>query len=256
MIVLRSFVTLTVLSLAAVACGAADGGDASSSESSVVQAPTPPPAAAPAMSKEIHWFRNSAEYKAITRQTYALAAHAVDAKAAAQAGPWGVVLDVDETVLDNSEYQKENQGKPFDPAAWTSWVTRKEAKAVPGAIGFTNHVHGMGGKVVLVTNRMDGTECPATEDNLKALGVPYDAILCKKDTSDKNPRFKAVATGTAVAGLPAMEILAFVGDNILDLPDESQALASKDDAAFAEFGSRFFTLPNPMYGSWEANPQN
>jgi 5'-nucleotidase (lipoprotein e(P4) family) len=258
MIVVRSFVALTVLSLAAVACGSADGGGPESSESSVIQNPTPttPPAAAPAMSKEIHWFRNSAEYKAITRQTYALAAKAVDAKAGGIAGAWGVVLDVDETVLDNSTYQKENQGKPFSQDAWTAWVQRKEAKPVPGVVGFTNHVRALGGKVVLVTNRLDGAECPATEDNLKTVGVPYDAILCKKDTSDKNPRFKAVASGAAAPGLPAIEIVAFVGDNIQDFPDETQDLAGKDDSAFADFGSRFFTLPNPMYGSWEKNAPN
>jgi 5'-nucleotidase (lipoprotein e(P4) family) len=253
-----------VLSLTALACGAADASaDSNASESSVTQGPAAPapsgePAAAPPMSKEIHWFRSSAEYRAITRQTYALAARALDAKVQGRdkGAAWAVVLDCDETVLDNSEHQKENQGKPFSQDAWTAWVNRKEAKAIPGAVAFTKHVRDLGGKVVIVTNRMDGTECPATETNLKAVNVTYDAILCKKDTSDKNPRFQAVAAGTAIGSLPALEILAFVGDNIQDFPAQTQELAGKDDAAFADFGSKFFTLPNPMYGSWEKNPQN
>lgn len=255
---MRSLIVISVLSLAGVACGAPDAGGVESSEGAIVQEPpavTPPPAAA-SMAKEIHWFRNSAEYRAMTRQVYAIAGRTLDASASGRKGSWGVVLDVDETVLDNSQYQKENQGKPFSADAWTAWVNRKEAPAVPGASRFTKHVRDLGGKVVLVTNRMDGTECPATKVNLEAQSIVYDAILCKKDTSDKNARFKAVASGSAAPGLPALEIVAFLGDNIQDFPDESQELASKEDSAFSEFGSTFFVLPNPMYGSWEKNPQN
>ena len=71
--------------------------------------------------------------------------------------------------------------------------------------------------------------------------------------SDKNPRFEAVARGTTPAGLPPLEVVAFVGDNILDFPGQSQALRKEPDEAFAAFGARFFVLPNPMYGSWEKN---
>lgn len=234
------------------ACGAPDGGGADSSEAAIVQQPRPatPVVAAP-MSKEIHWLRNSAEYRALTRQVYAAAGQAVDTSALRRkSGSWAVVSTSTRTVLDNSPYQKENQGQPFSAAAWTSWVLRKEAKAVPGVTHFTRHVHELGGQVVLV-NRMDATKCPATEENLGAIGITYDAILCKKDTSDKNVCFKSVAAGTAMPGLPALEI---VGDNIQDFPHQSQELASKDDAAPRTPTSA--VLPNPMYGAWEKNPQN
>ncbi len=264
MSVLRAVLVLSGLSLAAIACSAAETGDADTSQSGVKEAPAPTatatattPPAATSMAKEIHWFRNSSEYKAITRQTYGLAGAALDAKLATRkGGAWGVVLDCDETILDNSQYQKENQGKPFSQDAWTAWVNRKEAKAVPGVVGFTKKARALGGKVVIVTNRLDGAECPATEENLKSAGVAYDAILCKKDTSDKNPRFAAIAAGNAAPGLPALEVLEFIGDNIMDFPAQTQELAGKDDAAYADFGTKFFTLPNPMYGSWEKNPQN
>jgi predicted secreted acid phosphatase len=59
-----------------------------------------------------------------------------------------------------------------------------------------------------------------------------------------------VAQGTTPAGLPPLEIVAFVGDNILDFPGLSQAIMKKGDEAFADFGVRFFVLPNPIYGSW------
>src|SRR5262245_55604156 len=133
MIALRSLAVLSAISVAAlsfavVACSATEGAHADSSESQV-NAPgdSAPADAGPPMAKEIHWVRNSAEYRAITRQTYALAAQAVESKKKAYGGPWGVVLDVDETVLDNSQYQKENQGKGFKQEIWTAWVQRKEA---------------------------------------------------------------------------------------------------------------------------------
>jgi predicted secreted acid phosphatase len=80
-------------------------------------------------------------------------------------------------------------------------------------------------------------------------------MLCKPDTgpSDKNPRFEAVARGTTPAGLPPLEVVAFVGDNINDFPGQSQAIRGQGDQAFTDFGERFFMLPNPMYGSWERN---
>jgi predicted secreted acid phosphatase len=71
--------------------------------------------------------------------------------------------------------------------------------------------------------------------------------------SDKNPRFEAVERGTTAAGLPPLEIVAFVGDNVRDFPGQSQAIRKQGDEAFAAFGARFFVLPNPMYGSWEGN---
>ena len=67
---------------------------------------------------------------------------------------------------------------------------------------------------------------------------------------DKNPRVEAVQNGTAVAGLPALQVLAWVGDDIKDFPGRSQ----KNSEPLAEFSDRFFILPNPMYGSWESNP--
>ena len=78
-------------------------------------------------------------------------------------------------------------------------------------------------------------------------------MLCKPDKgpSDKNPRFESVRTGTTPAGWPPVEVVAFLGDNINDFPGLSQAIKQKGPDAFAEFGVRFFVLPNPLYGSWQ-----
>src|SRR5689334_32321 len=56
----------------------------------------------------VHWFRNSAEYRALAIQTYLAAGERLAAIVAdGSAGAWAVALDADETVLNNSQYNKE-----------------------------------------------------------------------------------------------------------------------------------------------------
>jgi acid phosphatase len=213
-------------------------------------------AVAPAPPAAIHWFRTAAEQEAAFVQTYRLAGARLEELARGRpAGTWAVILDADETVLDNSTYQKERaeQGLPFSPESWEAWVERVEADVLPGAAAFIARARQLGGRVVLVSNR-DAHICDPTRDNLLRLDIAVDAVLCREQgVSDKNPRFRAVTDG-AVPGLPPLDVLLWVGDNIQDFPDLSQELRARGEAAFAEFGSRYFILPNPMYGSWERNP--
>jgi 5'-nucleotidase (lipoprotein e(P4) family) len=205
-----------------------------------------------ALRRDIHWVRTSAEYFAACIQTYRMAIDRITVLASMRSGrSWGVVLDADETVLDNSTYQNElaARGESYSQQSWTAWVKRRAAGAVPGAVAFTNRVHELGGVVAIVTNR-SATECPDTEANLRALGAVYDVVLCRPDAGswDKVPRFDALANGKA--GLPPVEIVAYLGDNIQDFPALTQQL-HRSEGAFRDFGVRFFVIPNPMYGSWE-----
>lgn len=205
----------------------------------------------------IRWARSAAEHRALFLEVYAMATRRVEQEAAARpTGSWAVVLDADETVLDNSTYQLERAqlGLPFDAASWRAWTARREATPLPGAAAFLSRVRALGGRIAIVTNRTV-SECPDTEAVFRAQALPYDAMLCKPDggPSDKNPRFEAVAHGTTGAGLPPLAIVAFLGDNVYDFPGLSQALRNEGDPAFAEFGRRYFVLPNAMYGSWERN---
>jgi predicted secreted acid phosphatase len=79
-------------------------------------------------------------------------------------------------------------------------------------------------------------------------------MLCRPDgqPTDKNPRLSSVANGRALGLTTAVDVLAVLGDNILDFPSLSQTLREQPDAAFAEFGAKYFVLPNPMYGSWQS----
>jgi 5'-nucleotidase (lipoprotein e(P4) family) len=222
--------------------------------------PGPPPAAAPEagrLPEAVRWARDSAEHRALFLQVYRAATAHVEREAAARApGSWAVVLDADETTIDNSLYQVERAraGKPFDAQSWREWCARREATPLPGAAAFLARVRALGGRIAIVTNRT-AAECPDTEGVFRAHGLAYDTMLCRpvEGPGDKNPRFEAVARGTTPAALPPLEVVAFVGDNVLDFPGQSQAIRLQGDEAFAPFGARFFVLPNPMYGSWEGN---
>src|SRR5687767_5219294 len=204
----------------------------------------------------LKWYRRAAERRALSVQAYSIAIDKLQAKVSAGiTGPWGVVLDIDETTLNNSLYQQERMelGLGYSPASWTAWVDRKAATPLDGAADFIHSVKQLGGKVAFVTNRLGATECTQTEANLQAQSIPYDAILCKTSTSDKNPRFAALEAGTATTGLPALKLILFVGDNIQDFPLLTQDIRKQPVSAFAKFGEDFILLPNSMYGSWEKN---
>lgn len=204
---------------------------------------------------DIKWFQRSAERKALSLQAYQLATKKLEAKVAAGVPQnWGVVLDIDETTLDNSPYQKARAdlGLGYSPTTWTEWVNQKAALPIPGAPAFIARVKQLGGKIVLVSNRLETKECPQTKLNLAAHAIPFDAMLCKTTTSDKNARFDQIKLGQGT-GLPPTTIVMYVGDNIQDFPALTQDVRKQPDSAFASFGETNIIVANPMYGSWEKN---
>ena len=214
---------------------------------------TPTPLAA--QPKHLKWVRSAAEYPALTLQVYREATRVVlDQGRSLPRGSWAVILDADETVLDNSEHERRVAlaGVSFSDATWAPWVREGAAPAIPGAVDFIRAVQDGGGRIAIVTNRADSL-CDVTRTNLEQVGVRADLVLCKPTGgSDKNPRFEMVQRGTAPGATGPLTVVAWVGDNILDFPGMSQA-ARQDPAMLAPFGSRWFILPNPMYGSWERN---
>ncbi len=233
--------------LAAIAAFAACAPPPPQAPAPIVQAPdtTAPPA--------IAWVRASAEHDAAFLQAYRTAETRLrELSADVDPGTWAVVLDADETVLDNSSYEAglARTGASFDTASWNGWVRDAAAPALPGAADFIRFARELGGRVVIVTNR-DEALCPPTEENFRKLEIVVDRVLCKpSSTSDKNPRFQSVEKGTAGGGLPALNVLMFVGDNIQDFPALTQA-ARANVERLEPFGRAWIVLPNPMYGSWQ-----
>lgn len=216
------------------------------------------PAESPAeLPTSVRWVRG-AEYRAAAIQTFRAAAGELEELAEVlEPGAWAVVLDVDETVLSNlgHELERARNGGGFDRATWNAWVERREATPLPGAVGFIERVRELGGVVALITNR-DQSLCPATEDNLRRQGVRYDVILCRPSNGpgDKAPRWQALREGTAAGGLPPLEIVMALGDNIRDFPGLDQELRLAPEEDFVEFGETYFVIPNPLYGSFEDVP--
>ena len=242
------------LSLAPFLLVAAALGCSPAARQAPAMAPTPAPGAS--YPTELRWFRTSAEYRALTLQTFRAAANqlAIASEGLAK-GSWAVIFDADETLLDNSEYQKRlgEAHARYSDSSWAVWVRESAAPAVAGAAEFTRQIHTLGGRVAVVTNRAEPL-CDVTRQNLTAVGVEADVVLCQQPgVGDKNPRFRSIQSGTATPGIPPLNVLEWVGDNIQDFPMLTQA-ARNNPALLAEFGVRYFVLPNPMYGSWEKNP--
>lgn len=211
--------------------------------------------------KALHWLRDSAEYQALTRQIYqdagtklATRLHSLHKNGALKGKQWGISMDADETILDNSLYtlERARQGLGYTPDSWARWVAREEAGIVPGVKGFMQYVKSMGGKIAIVTNRNESVK-NHTKNNLDKLKLPYDCLLSKTDTSEKEARWKIIENGKSACG-DNVKLIAWLGDNIGDFPNLTQAIRNADDSAFADFGSRYFVIPNPSYGSWEKNP--
>jgi 5'-nucleotidase (lipoprotein e(P4) family) len=210
------------------------------------------PARAQIEHRELKWMRDSEEYATLMRQVYR---EATDQAVAASGrlpsgGRWAVVLDVDETALDNSVYQLElaAYGTQFDSASWNAWVRKARAPAVPGVVEFLEAVRAVGGRVAFITDRDDGLVEP-TRRNLASEGLWRDGdLLCPKSpdaTYTKRARRTELRAGSGRCAFPSgsVTVLAYLGDNMHDFPES--------DEEAGVFGERFFVLPNPSYGTWE-----
>ena len=205
------------------------------------------------------WMQSSAEFRALSYQAFNVAAMNLDSFMAAYTGskPVAIIVDADETVIDNSAYEAWLIGQDFgySSTTWTPWMEAAEATAMPGAKEFLNYAATKGVEVFYVSNRkMVGYE--GTEKNLASLGFPYvdqKHLLLRTDTSDKQPRRDMVSSDYEVAFL--------MGDNLNDFESVfanksvAERFAAVDEIK-AKWGTKFIVLPNPTYGEWEGAVYN
>jgi 5'-nucleotidase (lipoprotein e(P4) family) len=206
----------------------------------------------------ILWTQTSGEKSALAYQAFALARMMLDRDLRVYRSNHirrAVVVDIDETVVDNSRYQatllKNRQN--YNAQNWTEWVNRAESTAIPGAVEFLRYAVSRGVRVFYISNRKV-IEKRATILNLKKLGFPDisdQTVLVATDphSSSKEDRRQFVSK--------QYRIVLLMGDNLNDFAEvfeKSKTVA--DRLASVEqnknhFGTRFIVLPNPMYGDWE-----
>ena len=215
------------------------------------------------------WVQTAVEYRANSLQAYALAARVLD-EALADRGwtaflgqaedfedlPPAIILDIDETVLDNSYYEARLtlDHLTYGEDSWNDWVLQEAATSVPGAVEFIDYAASRGVTAFYVTNRRDHVE-EATRNNLAEIGLSLDestdTLLLRGEipaweSSDKTPRWESVAA--------KHRILMMFGDNMGDFT-AAAAGSVAERRAFADahrdyWGTKWITLANPTYGSF------
>jgi acid phosphatase len=229
----------------------------------------------------VRWVRDAAEYRAITRQVYGTAAAALpgfiaDADWSALPGqadaadlPPAVILDVDETVVSNADFQAEFE-PPFAPWKLDEWTRNNVARPVEGARRFVEEARRLGVTVFFVTNRPCETRrgnddpCPqrqTTIEDIAEVGIQTDAehVLLARErgwTREKATRRAYIAE--------RHRVLLIVGDDYGDFvrcarkklrapctePATTESRRDALDTYDDYWGNGWYILPNPMHGSW------
>jgi 5'-nucleotidase (lipoprotein e(P4) family) len=237
--------------------------------------PAPVAVAADDNLNAVLWVQRSQEYRASAAQTYRAAIAQLDR---ALAEDWdalaplerptgvaagrrpAVVLDIDETVLDNSPYQARlvRDGGEFNDPDWDAWVEERKAQPVPGVVEFARAANDRGITLVYISNRTEQMK-QATLDNLRAVGLPVaddsvymgmgmDVPGCDSRGSEKLCRRQLAARRYRVL----MQFGDQLGDFLRVADNSAGARQALLDQHGNWFGQRWWMLPNPTYGGWEA----
>lgn len=215
------------------------------------------------------WMQSSIEFKASSMAVFKLAEIMVDRAlankdwtAALEQGdnyqnkPPAVILDVDETILDNSEYEAWliKAKKNYSSKTWGPFVDAAQSDPIPGSKEFIEYAKSKGVEIFYVSNRKAPGEA-GTRKNLKALGYPInekiDTVLLRGENdkwgSEKGTRRAYVAQD--------YRIIMLVGDNLGDFVDAKSASLVEREEILNKYkdnwSSKWITIANPMYGSWE-----
>jgi acid phosphatase len=213
------------------------------------------------------WIQTAAEYEALTHQAYNTSSRLLPVAledsswtAALQQSdnyeelPPAIILDVDETVLDNSYYEVRGiiDKTGFDPETWNSWVREMEAEAIKGAAELTSQADEMGIAVFYITNRSADVQA-ATEQNLRDEGFPVaeGSVMSNGGqpdwTSAKTVRRQLVANDHRVLMLFGDDLNDFVPARGISIEQRKELVETHSD----KWGYKWFVFPNPNYGSWE-----
>jgi acid phosphatase len=170
-----------------------------------------------------------------------------------------VVLDIDETVLDNSPYQARliKSGGEYNEADWAAWCNEQRARALPGVVEFTQFAAKHGIAVIYISNRAKDLD-QATLGNLRKEGLPVsgpESFLglgtfvedCEQVGTEKGCRRQLISHKYRVL----MQFGDQIGDFVTVLANNAAGHQKAMSPYMDWIGTRWFVLPNPTYGAWE-----
>ena len=207
----------------------------------------------------VAWFQHSAEMRALFYQGFNIAQQrldeAVDKKSTGK--PLAVVVDIDETMLDNSPFETAVINSDDNLSGWYNWTREARAKALPGALEFADYAKSKNVEIFYITNR-DDNERAVTLKNLQNEKFPFatdDHLLTRSDLSYSAGNTSSKA-GRRAKVSENFEIILLIGDNLNDFSEFFEDRSSNNGKAAVDkdrelFGKKFIVLPNPMYGAWE-----
>jgi len=226
------------------------------------------------------WIQTAAEYQASCNQAYNSAILNIETAIADNRWtgaieqtidfyelPPAIIFDIDETVLDNSPYQAQlalgDSGYQLD--TWDQWIQKQAAKSISGTVDFINYIQDQGVEVIFITNRECfirkgiSSPCPQESDTIENLsdlgitGITEKNLLLKNEHrdwgSEKKTRREYIAE--------KYRIVMIFGDDLGDfIPDVKKNITPKKRKELAKiykanWGTKWFIIPNPMYGSWQ-----
>lgn len=218
------------------------------------------------------WVQNSAEYKALNVQAYETAERMLSLpledsfwtasvnqkdESVYRKLPPAIIMDIDETVLDNSPFQARMilENKSYNSDDWNAWCMEANAEAVPGAVEFAQYAHEQGVTIFYLSNRSYEVE-EATRKNLKELGFPVSTSMDNILTNGEQPNWTSSKVNRRKMVEDSYRVIMLFGDDLNDFfPAKEISQAERDNKIreySANFGRKWFILPNPIYGSWDS----
>ena len=227
------------------------------------------------------WVKHAAEYEAVSRQVYQAAELALEefiddqswsalpGQRDAEGMRPAAILDVDETVINNVEFQLVFE-RPMAQWKLEKWNDEHVSEPVPGVARFVTAAQEAGVAVFFVTNRPcdpiegDPDPCPqkkAIVRDIGELGITTDAahVLLSDERGwnrEKLVRRQHIAK--------THRIIMLIGDDLSDfipcvrstpaVPCTEPATKASRKRLVEEFsrfwGNGWYILPGPMHGSW------
>ncbi|MDH3620193.1 MAG: hypothetical protein OER91_04840 [Gammaproteobacteria bacterium] len=228
------------------------------------------------------WVKHSADYEALTRQVYSVATRdlerfiadtswsAIPGQTDAEDLPPAVILDVDETVINNVAFQVGFE-RPFSDRKLEMWDREHVAEPVPGVIEFIKAATAADVAVFYLTNRPcekyedEEEACPQKQtviDGIRELGLEVEPEFVSLSyerpewTKEKLIRREAIAEN--------FRVIMLLGDDFADFVQcarssfhppctepATRASRAADVRKYERFwGNGWYLLPGPMHGSW------